>query len=84
MSIGIGSSLIIVTVMDDLNGFKAYGESFSLKDEEQQKFIREQQAIQREERHAERDLKKKRLWHEAEKEKLLVVLERNYGMKLSN
>lgn len=70
--------------MDDLNGFKAYGESFSLKDEEQQKFIREQQAIQREERHAERDLKKKRLWHEAEKEKLLVVLERNYVMKLSN
>lgn len=56
--------------MDDLNEFKAYGESLGLKDEEQQKFIREQQAIQREERHTERDLKKKRLWHEAEKEKL--------------
>lgn len=70
--------------MDDLNEFKAYGESLGLKDEEQQKFIREQQAIQREERNAERDLRKKRLWHEAEKEKLLVVLERNYGMKLSN
>lgn len=69
--------------MDDLNEFKAYGESLGLKDE-QQKFIREQQAIQREERHAERDLKKKRLWHEAEKEKLLVVFERNYGVKLSN
>lgn len=47
--------------MDDLNEFKAYGESLGLKGEEQQKFIRKQQAIQREERHAERDLKKKRL-----------------------
>lgn len=63
----IGLDRIIVTVMDVLNELKGYGESLGLKDEELKKFISEQQAIQCEERHRERELEQKRLCYEAEK-----------------
>lgn len=62
--------------MDVLNELKAYGESLGQKDEELKKFISEQQAIQHEERHRERELEQKRLCYEAEKEKVLVELEK--------
>lgn len=76
VAIRIGLDLIIVTVMDVLNELKAYGELLGLKDEELKKFIREQQAIHREERHCERELEQKRLSYEAKKEKVLVELEK--------
>ncbi|XP_061171098.1 uncharacterized protein LOC133180643 [Saccostrea echinata] len=62
--------------MDILNQLKEYGESLGLKDEELTTFIREQQAIQRDERNAERELEKKRLDCEAEKEKVSLELEK--------
>lgn len=62
--------------MDVLNQLREYGESLGLAGVDLQNFIKEQQAIQREERQAERDLEKQRLSAEEEREKAKVELEK--------
>ena len=47
--------------MDVLNELRLYGESLGLQGVDLQNFIKEQQAIQIEERKAERELEKQRL-----------------------
>ena len=62
--------------MDMLNALKDYGVSLGLKDSALADFVKEQQALQRDERNAERELEKKRLEHDAEREKVSVELEK--------
>ena len=50
--------------------------SLGLTDSALADFVKEQQAIQQDERNAERELEKKRLEHEAEREKVSVELEK--------
>ena len=62
--------------MDVLNKLRLYGESLGLQGMDLQTFIKEQQAIQREDRKAERELEKQRLSAEEEREKVKLDLER--------
>nr|XP_022307941.1 uncharacterized protein LOC111113940 [Crassostrea virginica] len=64
--------------MDELKELRDYGTSIGLKDANLTKFITEQQAIQTDERHAQRELEKIKVNSQAEieKERLNVELER--------
>ena len=50
--------LLLDLRMDGFKELRDYGVSIGLKDADLTKFINEQQAIQRDERHAQRELKK--------------------------
>ncbi|XP_065921901.1 uncharacterized protein [Magallana gigas] len=64
--------------MDDLNELKAFGEGLGLKDTALADFIKEQQAIRRDERQAQRELEKIKMHAQAdaEREKYNFELER--------
>ncbi|XP_062603479.1 uncharacterized protein LOC134265246 [Saccostrea cucullata] len=63
---------------DDLNELKLFGESLGLKDEDLTNFIKEQQALRRDERQAQRELDKIKIKSqtEVEKERLSFEFER--------
>ncbi|XP_062610800.1 uncharacterized protein LOC134272595, partial [Saccostrea cucullata] len=63
---------------DDLNELKLFGESLGLKDEDLTNFVKEQQALRRDERQAQRELDKIKInsQTEVEKERLSFELER--------
>ena len=69
--------LLLVLRMEELKEVRDYGTSIGLKDSDLTKFITEQQAIQRDERHAKRELEKIKVnsQTEIEKERLNVELE---------
>ena len=52
--------LLLVLRMDELKELRDFGTSIGLKDADLTKFITEQQAIHRDERHAQRELEKKK------------------------
>ena len=65
---------LLVLRMDELKELRNYGTSIGLKDTDLTKFITEQQTIQGDERHAQRDLEKIKInsHSEIEKERLNV------------